>query len=208
MIRLYGFSGSPEQAKAYADLGQAKISEMQARGICKFVVDLRPDVSGNMYPMIDAVSGLLDEGVLGTFENAAGQATPWGLKNGKTITDPTPASSAKPSPSRTNSVPVALLIGPSTASAGEFTAMSFKGRANTGFFGAQSAGYVTANQPMPLSDGAVIIMTSGWGIDRMGTKYVDALQPDETTDAGGPALDAAVKWLAAQPCAAQRKAKT
>jgi C-terminal processing protease CtpA/Prc len=95
---------------------------------------------------------------------------------------------------------VAILIGPSTVSAGEYTAMSFKGRANTRFFGTPSGGYITANHPVPLADGALILMTSGWGVDRTGKKYVDRLEPDEMTGAGGPALDAAVDWLSRQSC--------
>jgi hypothetical protein len=43
-------------------------------------------------------------------------------------------------------------------------------------------------------------MTVGWGVDRMGKKYNDRIEPDVTTGAGGPAMDAAVKWLSAQPC--------
>jgi C-terminal processing protease CtpA/Prc len=95
---------------------------------------------------------------------------------------------------------VAVLIGPMTGSAGEYTAMSFKGRSNTRFFGSPSAGYVTANHAAPLSDGAVIVMTGAWGIDRTGKKYLDRIEPDEDTGPGSAAIDAAVKWLSAQPC--------
>jgi hypothetical protein len=207
IIRLFGFSGSTEQGRQYAEFGQAKLKSLQAQGICKFVVDLRPNVGGNMYPMIDAVGGLLDEGVLGTFENVAGQFTPWVLKEGRTGTSATVASAPGPFTQVGNSVPVAVLIGPSTTSAGEYTAMSFKGRANTRFFGAPSGGYITANQPMPLSDGAVIIMTGAWGSDRTGKKYVDRMEPDEFTGAGGPALDAALDWLSRQRCAPKTKTK-
>ena len=204
IIRLYGFGGSQDQAKLYSAFGRAKIAQFEARGICRFVVDLRPNIGGNMYPMIDAVSGLLDEGVLGTFENAAGQFTPWILKNGTATVGATAQSLAAPTAPATNPYPVAILLGPLTASAGEYTAMSFKGRTNTRFFGTASAGFVTGNQPMPLSDGAVIIMTSAYGLDRTGKKYVDVVKPDEVTGAGGPALDAAVKWLSTQPCAAKK----
>ena len=207
VIRLYGFSGSIEQGRQYAEFGQTKLEGLQAQGICKFVMDLRPNVGGNMYPMIDAVRGLLDDGVLGTFENAAGQVTPWVLRDGKTTTVVGGVAAPARSNRVQNSVPVAVLIGPSTSSAGEYTAMSFKGRANTRFFGAATSGYITANQPVPLSDGAVIIMTAAWGSDRTGRKYVDRMEPDEVTGAGGPALDAAVNWLSRQRCTSQAKAK-
>jgi carboxyl-terminal processing protease len=205
VVRLYGFSGSQEQARLYSDYGQAKIRDFQERGICRFVIDLRPNTGGNMYPMIDAVSALLDDGLLGTFEDAAGNFTPWILKGGTATIGPITASPPSPTGQATKTFPVAVLLGPVTASAGEYTAMSFKGRANTRFFGTPTAGYVTANQPMPLSDGAVIIMTGARGIDRTGKKYVDVVEPDEITGAGGPALDAAVKWLSAQRCTARKR---
>jgi hypothetical protein len=200
VIRLYQFGGSQAQAALYSQTGQAKISELKRQGVCRFVVDLRADSGGNMYPMISSVGALLGNGALGTFENGAGKYTPWLLKDGVATIGPisdSPTAAAKPIE---GAVPVAVLIGPPTASAGEFTAMSFKGRPNTRFFGEPTAGYVTANQPIPLPDGAVIIMTVGWGIDRAGRKYTDWIEPDEITGAGGQAMDAAVKWLSTQPC--------
>jgi C-terminal processing protease CtpA/Prc len=204
VIRLYGFMGSPEQGKAYADAGQAKIAQLKAAGVCRFVLDLRFDQGGNMYPMLTAVSGLLGDGLLGTFEDAHGKLSPWLLKNGvATEGEDMAATAAKSSPPM---LPVAVLIGPMTMSSGEYTAMSFEGRANTRFFGAPSGGYVTANHVVPLSDGAAIVMTSAWGRDRTGRKYTDRIDPDENTGGGGTAMDAAVKWLSAQPCPSGRRA--
>ena len=198
-VRLSAFMGSPEEGELYAQAGRTKIDQLKAQSVCKFVLDLRSDAGGNMYPMISSVAGLLRNGVLGRFESSAGKYMSWELRDGKVIQTgiadaPTPPLYLKDVP------PVAVLIGPSTASAGEFTAMSFEGRPNTHFFGAPSAGYVTANQPIHLSDGAVIGMTVGWGLDRTGKKYVERIVPDQETGAGGPTEDAAVKWLAAQPC--------
>ena len=204
VIRLYGFMGSFEQGQLYAQTGKSKINELQSLGVCKFVLYLRWDTGGNMYPMIDAVGGLLHDGVLGTFESANGTFSSWLLKDGKA----TMASGINERPHAIepagNSMPVAVLIGPSTVSAGEYTAMSFKGRSNTRFFGAPTGGFITANHPVPLSDGAVIVMTGAWGIDRTGRKYVDAMQPDEATGDGGPTMDAAVAWLSHQRCKSPR----
>jgi hypothetical protein len=207
LVRLFGFMGSPEQATLYAQTGISEINQLKAGGVCKFVLDLRPDTGGNMYPMITAVGGLLDEGLLGTFENTQGKFTPWVLRNGIATIGPIADSQPKPTAELKNALPVAVLLGPQTSSAGEFTAMSFIGRAKTRSFGSATSGYVTANQPTPLSDGAVIVMTGAWGFDRTGRKYLDAIQPDEVTGAGGPALGAAIKWLSAQPCPRTRTAE-
>ncbi len=199
-VRLHSFQGTPEQAQLYSTTGQTKIKELQSQGICKFVLDLSSDEGGNMYPMIQAVSGLLNEGVLGTFESAKGELWPWGLINGTVTAGNVMKSSAGRTPARQSSSPVAVIIGHSTASAGEFTAMSFEGRPVTRFFGAPTAGYVTANQPITLSDGAVIAMTSGWGLDRRGKKYVDSIRPDVLAGEGAPAMNAAINWLANVRC--------
>ena len=201
-VRLFAFMGPPEQSTLYAQTGRTKIDQLKASGVCKFVLDLRSDGGGNMYPMISSVSGLLNNGVLGTFQNSAGQYMPWVLQNGVVTIAPARDSPTEPVLRSASAMPVAVLIGPTTASAGKFTAMSFEGRPNTRFFGTPSAGYVTANQPIALPDGAIIAMTTGWGLDRTGKKYLDRIDPDEETGAGAAAEDAAVKWLAAQRCPA------
>ena len=208
LVRLHTFAGSYQQAQLYANTGEAKIKELQRAGVCKFVLDLSSDKGGNMYPMLQAVSGFLKEGVLGTFESARGQFMPWVLKAGTvTVATPTNSPPVLTSDGQVSS-PVAVILGSSTASAGEFTAMSFKGRPSTRFFGAPTAGYVTANQPIFLADGAVIAMTSGWGIDRTGKKYVDPIQPDVPTAAGAETLTAALKWLSKERCARHTRSKT
>jgi C-terminal processing protease CtpA/Prc len=78
--------------------------------------------------------------------------------------------------------------------------MSFEGRQRTRFFGSPSAGFVTANSPIPLPDGAVLVMTVAWGLDRTGKRYVDRIEPDEDTGSGGAALGVAVDWLSHQSC--------
>ena len=198
VIRLFDFMGSPPEAQTYAQAGEREVAVLKERGVCRFVVDLRSDQGGNMYPMITAVSGLLDDGVLGTFEDAAGHSSHWILKDG-VVTTSVASDAQAPNPPR-NRFPVAVLIGPSTASAGEFTAMSFKGRPVTSFFGAPSAGWITANIPVRLSDGAVILMTSGWGVDRTGKKYVDSIVPDQAAGPDQAGIAAAAGWLLRQPC--------
>lgn len=199
VVRLYNFIGSPEAGRLYTRSAQKKIADMKAHGVCRFVVDLRANPGGNMYPMLTGISGLLEPGVLGIFENPQGQFSPWVLKDG--VVTELPFQERLPSPTTGRATPpVAVLIGPQTLSSGEFTAISFKGRANTRFFGAPTGGYVTGNDLVPLPDGAVIVMTSTYGRDRTGKKYIDRIEPDENTGSGGAALDAALKWLSAQPC--------
>jgi C-terminal processing protease CtpA/Prc len=204
MIRLYGFIGSPAQGHAYAQTAAAKISTLKQQGVCRFILDLREDTGGNMYPMLNGISGLLEPGLLGSFETPKGKYIPWALTGGVVASQPPQAGRPIATDNRAT-LPVAVLIGPHTGSSGEFTAMSFEGRANTRFFGAPTAGYVTGNVPITLSDDALILMTGSWGLDRAGKKYLDRIEPDENIGMfdeliGNGIVDSAVKWLSTQPC--------
>jgi carboxyl-terminal processing protease len=201
-IRLYTLMGSREQANLYVVTGRKLLLGLRQQGACGYMVDLRSDGGGNMWPMLNTLTGLFDDGVLGRFEMADGRKENWVRRNGAIDTEAATAT-AKPSPSSAV-VPVAVLIGPQTASAGEFTAMALAGRSKTRFFGAPTSGYVTANAPIPMSDGAMIAMTTGWGLDRTGKRYEDAIIPDEPAAQGGPTVDAALQWLKAQGCGAHR----
>ncbi|MGV9658891.1 S41 family peptidase [Streptomyces koyangensis] len=56
--------------------------------------------------------------------------------------------------------PVAVLTGPRTASAGEAVAIAFRERPDTRTFGDPTSGVPTANAPYPLSDGALVVLTT------------------------------------------------
>jgi C-terminal processing protease CtpA/Prc len=204
LIRLPGFIGSAAQGQTYAQAARMKIDALKQQGVCRFILDLREDTGGNMYPMLDGISGLLEPGLLGTFETPQRKYIPWVLKGGIVAAQPPQDTRPIASVNRTT-LPVAVLIGPHTGSSGEFTAMSLEGRANTRFFGAPTAGYVTGNVPVTLSDGALILMTSSAAMDRTGKKHLDRIEPDEKIGMfdellGSGIINSAVKWLSAQHC--------
>jgi C-terminal processing protease CtpA/Prc len=94
-----------------------------------------------------------------------------------------------------------------TASSGEATAISFRGRANTRSFGSPTGGRSTANSTFTLSDGVRLLLTTATMVDRAGTRYGSKVVPDEPITATTPfspgAIDevvtAATRWLAQQP---------
>lgn len=95
---------------------------------------------------------------------------------------------------------VAVLIDRRTGSAAEDTAIAFKARPDTRFFGENSGGFLTGNMTRPLPDGAELAISSVYLGDRARTRYDDRLVPDEATPAGDATLDAAVKWLRSKKC--------
>ena len=151
-----------------------------------WIVDLRGNIGGNMWPMLAGLRPLLGDGPTGSFRDSAGQVTPWSSKPDATCTAPLAAS------------PVAVLIGPATASSGEAVAMAFKGRANTRLFGQTTAGVATSNRGFPLPDGSVLMLTTAVFLDRSGLAYPEGIKPDTPVDDGDDAVAAAETWLRSQ----------
>lgn len=126
---------------------------------------------------------------------------------GRWVADAPPVSQGPahlPDLSRT---PVAVLVGPETASAAELTTISFIGRPNTQLFGSATAGRTSGNGGSALFDGYVLALAEVYEMDRTGTLYTGPITPDETvltkTAGYGTANDATIRaaesWLGQQP---------
>jgi carboxyl-terminal processing protease len=141
------------------------------------VLDLRLNGGGAMYPMILGLEQLLHEGTLGSFETMDKQK--WIIRDNNFYLDTTLMTSIIPKCSipKTN-IPVAVLIGQGTGSSGEFLAISFKKRENTIFIGSNTAGYVTSTKGFQINEAVFILLAIGYGRDRQGQIYEDALTPD------------------------------
>ena len=81
-------------------------------------------------------------------------------------------------------------------------------RPRTRSFGLPTAGLSTANGTFPLSDGAMILLTTAIEADRTGRRYGDKIEPDEPQAATGPGADpiaTAGAWLKnASACGGKR----
>ena len=198
-IAVFEFNAqAKEEVNKYADQIQNMIIELDKQLVCGWIVDLSENLGGNMYPMIAGLGALIGEGDLGSFKDAMGYTTAWYYRDGQAGEGNVPhAKVSHPEflfdPDET---PVAVLIGPQTASAGEATAISFRGRPNTRFFGKPSYGLTTGNEVFPLGDGALIILTVAVELDRTGQEYGGKIVPDlDTLNAETEAIE----WLLAQP---------
>lgn len=198
-VAVFEFNAQLEdEANKYADKIQSIIIELDMQSVCGWIVDLRDDLGGNMYPMIAGLGALIGEGELGLFKDAKGNNSTWYYRNGQSWFGNVPlAKVSHPEflldPDET---PVAVLIGPQTASSGEATAISFRGRPNTYFFGKPSYGLTTGNDSFTLSDGAIIILTTVVELDRTGQEYGGSIIPDVVTS--NPESEA-TDWLLTQP---------
>lgn len=204
--------GSPSQIMAFADTLQGLVRAVDAKAPCGWIVDLRHNGGGNMWPMLVGIGPILGEGDnLGAFVDANAFVTHWFYRNGFAGTvssDNTKFVSASTSKApyvvRVANAPVAVLTDRFTASSGEAITVAFRGRPNTRSFGAPTYGVPTANAGHPLVDGAYLWLMSALDADRAGTQYIDPLPPDEMVDTSAPpATDdvvalTAMRWLASQ----------
>lgn len=193
----------------YATTLARQLQTLQQSKPCGWVVDLRNDTGGNMWPMLSGLSALFGEGRIGAFSVPGEEATIW--ENNKGHISTTSSGERRNfnlvAPqfleSIPTSTPVAVLIGPSTTSSGEATAIAFIGRPNARLFGENSGGLTTGNLPNVLSDGAHLLISGSYMTDRTGHQYQHGIKPDvvvksdatKTERAYDEVIKSAVAWL-------------
>jgi len=204
------FQGGGESGNDLASEYHRLIEGVDTLGtICRWVVDLRGNRGGNMWPMVAGLGPILGEGAIGAFLYPDAVSTPWFYEAGIAGVEGVPFVITDEPYTLTSPFPfVAVLTDTLTASSGEAVAVAFRGREGARSFGEPTWGVSTANAAFPLADGAIIFLTVATLADRLGTVYGLKLEPDELlvagTKTGDPetdlVLDAAVTWLLAQSC--------
>ncbi len=207
-IMLPGFAGLGDAANEYATQIQDIIGEINAEGPCGWVVDLRQNTGGSMWPMLAGIGPILGEGQVGAFVSPDGEPVSWTYAEGQAWEGDSLQSAVvgaayelgHPSP------PVAVLTGPRTSSSGEAIAVAFRGRPNTRSFGLATMGLSTANESYELSDGAWIFLAVSVFADRSGQLYGGTITPDEVVgkEEEELTLQTAVDWLMEQAACADR----
>jgi carboxyl-terminal processing protease len=156
-----------------------------------WIVDLRGNTGGNMWPMMTGIGPILGDGAVGSFVAADGNMT-WFYQDGRTGTR-NPAGletvsltlDEEPSLQSPSKAPVAILVDSSTASSAEAITIAFHGRPDTRSFGTRTAGKSTAVQPFKLDDGAEIFLTTAIDADRTGKPFPNGFTPDQVVPTSG-----------------------
>jgi C-terminal processing protease CtpA/Prc len=194
---------------SFVDSLQGLIREFDSSGVCGWIVDLRKNHGGNMWPMLAGLGPLLGDSIVGSFGPASDGAL-WRYRDGQAWSGSNERPSwgglgtSPPHRLRHPDAPVALLIGRATASSGEATLMAFLGRPHTRSFGDSTAGFNSVNNSYQLPDGATMLITVGYSRDRLGRSYPLRIAPDEVVNSppgSSPdsALERATGWLNQHP---------
>jgi hypothetical protein len=206
---------NPSMEPRLADTLQSMIRRNDAAGACRWIVDLRLNGGGNMWPMLAGIGPLLGDSIVGGSTSPAG-LTFWKYQSGAaslihedgreevfvTATSPV-LSLRRPDP------PVVVLVDGGTASSGEAVAVAFRGRPGSRFLGSPTSGNSTTNDGFRLPDGTNMVITVGRYMDRTGVEYGRPVEPDDVVHSpihgpsmlrGDPIVAAALHWLGSQPC--------
>ncbi len=205
-----GYVALPGIDEAFADpylaAGTAVMRRLLAGKPGGWIIDLRSNAGGDVWPMLGAVQPLLGSGTIGSFvappaPPSVVRVTPTEITQGSEVSI---RMSAAPQQGASTD-PVVVLTGPTTGSSGEFAAIAFRGRPCTTSMGSATYGVPTGNTDYPLSDGADLRLTIAFEADRTGHVYPDApIQPGTQVDTANyfatwrptdPAIRSANRWL-------------
>jgi C-terminal processing protease CtpA/Prc len=86
-VKVPGYQGwEPSSLRTYAERFHQLLVGVHEAAVCGWIVDLRQDVGGNMWPMLAGLKPFLGDAALGTFESPSGSSPPWRAGSGEAVT--------------------------------------------------------------------------------------------------------------------------
>lgn len=150
----------------------------QANNIKGWIIDLRLNIGGNSNVMLNGLYHLLGNGAnslsLDINENVKVLNS---IHDGVLYQNHEIITAIKPNLKPKPTIPVALISGILTNSAGEFVILGFRGRKNTVVIGEESYGNTTANDLYELPFGIKAAITESYGTDRS-AKFTKTIVPN------------------------------
>lgn len=213
-VRVPGFGGGAQADQvAFAEDLQNRIEALDSPPRCGWVVDLRGNSGGNLWPMLAGLGPLLGDGEVGAAVHARGAREPIAYSDGRVSLNGHVQLRVRRQPYRPArpSAPVAVLHDGRTASSAEIVAVFLRAREPARSFGIPTRGVATGTRRFPLSDGGALILTVAATSDRHGRTVEGPLEPDLRVEPAGTSaaglddavIRAAVDWLASRPACAE-----
>lgn len=160
----------------------AHINSVNSKRIKSWIIDLRTNTGGNMYPILLGLKEFISDKniVFGGFRNGKGESSgKWEIQGGQMLIDGIELKRQRPlALPLKKDVRIIILTSCYTASAGEMTAISLIGRKNTIVVGEPTAGYTTAVQGFRITQDAGINLSTDYVVDRNSKIYTSTITPD------------------------------
>lgn len=154
---------------------------VKKKRVKSFIIDLRLNGGGNIYPMLTGLAPLLGDKTIGYETDIEGQVVrKWEIQEGNFVIGGYQTTDVKGKfKTSLQRIPVAVLTGPVTKSSGSMVAIAFKGRPNTIFIGEPTAeGYTTSNGYFQFAPNLYLNFATTFVADRNMNIYQDAVHPD------------------------------
>ncbi len=198
-LRVPRQSGGPRAVRGYVRTGGQVLAELAAARPGGWIVDLRANVGGNMWPMLAVAAPLLPDGVLGHFEFPDSRYQAWSVDRGRVRLDGRQMARSSGPLAPGGVVPTAVLLSKHTASAGEAVALAFTAHPRVRLIGAPTAGLTTANLAHALPDGTRMRVTGSYYADHERRRITGPIPVDERTADGDreAPIAAALSWITA-----------
>jgi carboxyl-terminal processing protease len=205
-ISVPGYAGgTPADQVRFAERLQAEIASLDSSVTCGWILDLRSNTGGNLWPMLAGLGPLLGDGELAaSVYPDASRRSIWYERGRAGFGEHVQLRVAQPYVLRETAAPLAVLLGERTASSAEVLVAALRGRAGTRTFGSPTRGLSAGNRTFELADGAALVLTVAATSDRAGRVDLGPIDPDErvvasrgeSAAAGSDAtVAAATAWL-------------
>ncbi|HOO09345.1 MAG TPA: S41 family peptidase [Cyclobacteriaceae bacterium] len=195
-IKIPAFGNSGVNAAVFAEKMHGDIRAQDKAGLKGWLVDLRGNTGGNMWPMVAGIGPILGEGTAGYFIDSNDVKNAFGYQDGASFYGEKPVVGVSfPYTLLSADSKVAILVDHATTNAAEAVAIAFIGKANARSFGPTTCGRAGGNQAFTLSDGSILYLTVSFLKDRAETAQRGELTPDEIVTDPILVFDKAVEWI-------------
>ena len=199
-IRIVGLLMGDNQ-KMSEDIQNA-VCDILNKGAKNWIVDLRYNGGGNMFPMIEGITNIIGDGIVGGTKGLTDQENAvWKIEDGDFYYDEQNVAIENKCPISKNPH-VAVLTSNYTASSGEVLAVIFKHRDNTKFFGEKTMGKVTVTDYKQIDSLTIMSISVSYYKDRKGNVYDKFIDVDEEIEfnpksemASDKGINRAIQWL-------------
>lgn len=181
-IRVPSFQAyDMQQVNFFAQSLYDSIDKFDSATVKGWLIDLRLNGGGNIYPMLAGLSSILGNNIVGYETDINDSITrKWEIRNGNFMIGGYQATEIKARQKpKFQTIPVVVLIGPVTKSSGSMTGIAFKKRPATIFVGEPTAdGYTTSNGYFQFAPNLTLNFATNFVADRELNIYKAHVDPD------------------------------